>query len=80
MQDLEREDRIEARRNQRSINPGARRRLKKKAHKIPKRGDPDSDDDIDLTRADTLPGPPGNLRSKVPVQQVGKQRRRMIED
>ena len=66
----------EARRKRRAANPGAKNRLKK-GHKIAKKG---ADDDLDLTRLDTLPGPPGSLRSKIPVQQVGKQRRRMLED
>jgi hypothetical protein len=75
-QQVDFEDRIEARRKRRAANPGAKNRLKK-GHKIAKKG---ADDDLDLTRLDTLPGPPGSLRSKIPVQQVGKQRRRMLED
>ena len=75
-QAVDREDRIEARRKRRAANPGAKNRLKK-GHKIAKKG---ADDDLDLTRSDTLPGPLGSLRSKIPVQQVGKQRRRMLED
>ena len=75
-QQVDFEDRIEGRRKRRAANPGAKKRLKK-GHKIAKKG---ADDDLDLTRSDTLPGPPGSLRSKIPVQQVGKQRRRMLED
>ena len=75
-QAVDREDRIEARRKRRAANPGAKKRLKK-GHKIAKRG---ADDDLELTRAETLLGPPGSLRSKVPVRQVGKQKRRILDD
>ena len=75
-QAVDREDRIDARRKRRAANPGAKKRLKK-GHKISKKGE---DDDLNLTRTDTTPGPPGTLRSKVPVQQVGKQKRRILDD
>ena len=75
-QALDREDRIEARRKRRAANPGAKKRLKK-GHKIAKKG---ADDDLELTRAETRPQPPGNLRSKVPVQKIGKQKRRILDD
>ena len=70
------EDAEEARRKRRAANPGAKKRLKK-GHKIAKKG---ADDDLELTRTDTTPGPPGALRSKVPVQKVGKQKRRILDD
>ena len=75
-QAVDREDRIEARRKRRAANPGAKNRLKK-GHKIAKKS---ADDDLELTRAETLLGPPGSLRSKVPVRQVGKQKRRILDD
>lgn len=74
-QGIEREDRVAARKSARKMNPGAKKRLKK-GHKIPKRGE---DDDLDLTRTDTTPGRPGALRSKVPTQKVGKQKRRILD-
>ena len=66
----------EARRKRSAANPGAKNRLKK-GHKIAKRG---ADDDIDLTQEETMRGPPGALRSKIPTQKVGKQRRRILDD
>ena len=75
-QAVDREDRIEARKRARAARPGQKTRLKK-SFKIAKKG---ADDDIDLTREETLPGPPGAIRSKIPTQKVGKQRRRILDD
>eukprot|EP01043_Picozoa_sp_COSAG02_P062336 COSAG02_NODE_8575_length_2517_cov_1.961125_3_plen_399_part_00 len=74
--EVDREDRIEGRKKARAARPGQKQRLKK-SFKIARKG---VDDDLDLTRADTTPGPPGALRSKVPTQKVGKQKRRILDD
>eukprot|EP01044_Picomonas_judraskeda_P006269 COSAG03_NODE_619_length_6676_cov_2.320663_3_plen_397_part_00 len=75
-QAIDAEDAEEARRKRRAANPGTKNRLKK-GHKIAKRG---ADDDIDLTQEETMRGPPGTLRSKIPTQKVGKQKRRILDD
>ena len=53
-----------------------KQRSRERGGKIPKRG---ADRDLELSRDDTRPGPPGALRSKVATRKIGKQRRRIMD-
>ena len=69
-QAVEAEDRAKSAATQKMI------RSRERGGKIPKRG---ADRDLELSRDDTPPGPPGALRSKVPTRKIGKQRRRIMD-
>ena len=67
---------VDAEDRARSAATRKRQRSSERGGKIPKRG---ADRDLELTRDDTRPGPPGALRSKVPTRKIGKQRRRIMD-